>query len=85
MTTLAERETILRFIALNRLVAKGTLRDHFPNCDLDEVLSQLKLAGLVNHEMRPTIQGEHPFYKTHPPGQSSAGRESKPKRTNIFS
>jgi len=62
MTT-AERE-VLAFIELNRLVAKGTLRDRFPNCDLDEVLSQLKSAGLVSYEMRPTIQGEHPFYKT---------------------
>ena len=58
-----ERE-VLAYIALNRLVAKGTLRDRFPNCNVDEVLSQLESAGLVSREMRPTIQGKQPFYKT---------------------
>jgi len=45
-----ERE-VLAYIELNRLVAKGTLRDRFPNCNIDEVLSGLESAGLVSHDM----------------------------------
>jgi hypothetical protein len=60
MTT-PERE-IHAFIELNRYVAKGTIRDHFPQRDIESILENLGSTGLVRREMRLTGHGEMAFY-----------------------
>ena len=58
---IAERE-IFAFVELNQPVPKGTIQDCFPQWDTASILAQLESAGLVSCTLRPTIQGEHPFY-----------------------
>ena len=65
MTT-AERE-VLAFITKNRPVAKGTLRDCFPQWDTESILAELASAGLVSYEPRPTAHGEQYFYSPKEP------------------
>ena len=60
MTT-AERAVFV-FIVLNRLVAVGTLRDCFPQCDIVSILAQLESVGLMSSELRPTAHGQQQFY-----------------------
>ena len=60
MTT-PERE-VFAFIELNQPVAKGTLRDRFPQWDTESILAELVSSGLVSWEPRPTIQGSRRFY-----------------------
>jgi hypothetical protein len=81
MTT-AERE-IMSFIAKNEPVAMGTIREHFLQWDVVDVLRRLESAGLVSCEMRPTVQGECPFYRINPNSLSATGRENETQRTNI--
>ena len=57
------QQEIFDFIALNRLVAKGTLREHFQFCNIDEVLQSLEDEGVITSEIRPTIQGKTIFYR----------------------
>ena len=61
MTT--PQEAILAFIEKNGLVAIGTLRDRFNEWDIEGILEKLESAGLVHRETRPTIQGQHTFYR----------------------
>ena len=65
MTT-PERE-VFAFIELNQPIAKGTLRDCFPQWDIDGILAQLESAGLVSYEPRPTAHGEQYFYSPKEP------------------
>ena len=60
MTT-PERE-ILAFIEKNQPLAKGTIRDHFPQWDIEGILEQLASAGYVNLTIRPTTHGQQDFY-----------------------
>jgi hypothetical protein len=55
---------IFAFIELNRHVAGGTIRDHFPQWDTADILTKLESAGLVSREMRLTGHGEMAFYST---------------------
>jgi hypothetical protein len=60
MTT-PERE-ILAFIELNRQVARGTIRDHFPQWNIESILRRLESTGYVNLTIRPTTHGQQDFY-----------------------
>ena len=58
---IAERE-ILAFVEQHQPAPKGTIQKCFPQWDTARILAQLESAGLVSCKLRPTIQGEHPFY-----------------------
>ena len=59
--TSQERE-ILAFIEKNQPIAQGTIRDHFPQWDIENILERLVSEKLVRRETHPTIQGKQDFY-----------------------
>jgi hypothetical protein len=67
-----ERE-ILAFIKLNQPIAKGTIRDYFPQWDIESILRRLESAVL--RETHPTAHGQHDFYSIRSDSESATGRE----------
>ena len=55
---------ILAFIELNQPIATGTIRDNFPQWDIDSILEELESEGLVTRKARPTPHGSLLFYST---------------------
>jgi len=60
MTT--QEHAIFAFIELNQPVAAGTIRDSFPQWDIEGILEKLESGELVTKEVRPTQHGSLFFY-----------------------
>ena len=60
----SQERAILAFVEKNHPIAKGVIRDCFPQWDTANILERLESEGLVYCKIRSTIQGEQPFYST---------------------
>jgi len=58
-------DAIFAFIELNQPVAAGTIRDSFPQWDIEGILEKLESGGLVTKETRPTQHGSLFFSSPH--------------------